>query len=287
MRWRKVLSVGIMVLLVGVLAGCGNARDAESKPGEGTLQKFAEKLMSLKVYEDRGLVHMSSGAGTDSVFLQVRKKRDFDKPMAEQEMEEIKEAIYKEIGFRVPLELQVYVIGETPHITGKVTAAYGAGRLLIVEDKGAAGQDEGMPRAMWFRMAEDAVIVHAGQKISAEDLKIGMEVKGWHSGLVMESYPEQTEGLKIEVTGPGTSETGELTGTVEEVSAGHADWMQNYIVAEGKKYRLADFTVVLDSGNKVQISELKAGDRVKLWFAGYSVGMENEPIMVTQIEVAR
>jgi len=285
MRWRKVLTVGIIVLLVGVLAGCGNARDAESKPGEGTLQKFAEKLTSLKVYEDRGLVHMSSGAGADSVFLQVRKKHDFDKPVAEQEVEEIKEAIYKEMGFRVPLDLQVYVIGETPHISGKVTAADSAGRLLIVEEKG--NQAEGMPRAMWFKMAEDAVILKDGKQIAAEKLKIGAEVKGWHSGLVMESYPEQTEGLKIEVTGPGTSETGDLTGTVEEVSSGHADWMQNYIVVDGEKYQLPDFAAVLDGGNKVPISDLHSGDRVKLWFAGYSVGMENEPKMVTQIEIVR
>ena len=287
MRWRKALAVGMMAMLVAALAGCGSVLIVESKPGERMLQAFAEKLMSLKVYEDRGLVHISSGAGAESVFLQVRKKHDFDQPVTEQESEDIKEAIYKEVGFRVPLDLQVYVIGETPHITGKVTAMDGAGRLLIVEDKAVAGQDEGMPRAMWFKMAEDAVILKDGKQIAAEKLKIGAEVKGWHSGLVMESYPEQTEGLKIEVTGPGTSETGDLTGTVEEVSSGHADWMQNYIVVDGEKYQLPDFAAVLDGGNKVPISDLHSGDRVKLWFAGYSVGMENEPKMVTQIEIVR
>jgi hypothetical protein len=286
MQSRKWLMAGILVLIVAMLAGCGDRGSGKMRTGQQDLEKFANKLTSLNVYEQLGLVHMASGAGEDTVYLQVRKKDDFVKPVMESEKEEIKEAIFHEIGYRVPLDLQVYTIDEIPHIVGKLTAVEGD-RLLIVEDRDSAGQDEGMPRAMWFKMAEDAVIAKDGERIAAEDLKIGYEVNGWHSGLVMESYPEQTDGLKIVVTGPGTSETGELTGTLEEISYGHADWTQNYAVVDGKKYGLSGSSVVWINGERKTVSDLKPGDRVLLWFTGYSVGLENEPKMVTQIAVVR
>lgn len=283
---RRMAAAGLLAIIVAVLAGCGERGSGEMRTAPQDLERFASKLTSLNVYEQLGLVHMSSGAGEDSVYLQVRKTDDFVKPVMGPELEEIKEAIFKEIGYRVPLELSVYTIDEVPHIVGKLTAV-DDGRLLIVEDKDSGDREEGMPRAMWFRMAEDAVIAKDGERIAAEDLKIGFQVNGWHSGLVMESYPEQTEGLKIVVTGPGTSETGELTGTLDEISHGHSDWTQNFAVVDGKRYGISNSTVVMIGGERGTASDLKSGDRVLLWFAGYSVGLENEPQMVTQIAVVQ
>lgn len=288
MQWRKRLIAGLLVVFVAIVAGCGNILTVETKYGQGVLESFANKLMSLKVYEQYGLVPITSGARENAVHLQVRKKADFDKPMTEAEIEEIKEAIFKEIGSRVPLELEVFTLGEVPHIIGKLTAVDQNGSLLIVEDQEASGQDDGYLQAIWFGISQDTVILKDGERINVGDLKVGYEVKGWHSAIVMESYPEQAEGLKIEVTGPGTSETGELSGTVEKVSFGHADWMQNFVVVDGKKYRLTDFTSVLAGREKMPVAELKAGDRVLLWFSGYhAFGMENEPKLVTQIAIVQ
>ncbi len=285
-RWRLLAALGLLAAVLGLLtAGCGD-RTEKVYTSRQDMENFANKLMLLNVYEEKGLVHMSSGSTEESVYLQVRKKDDFVKPVMEPEIREIKEAIFEEIGYRVPLELQVYTIDEVPHITGKLTAVEGD-RVLIVSGDEYIGDEQRMPQAIWFDMAEDAVILNNGSRTGLEELRIGYEVRGWHSGMVMESYPEQTEGLKIVVAGTGTAETGELTGTLEEISYGHTDGAQNFAVVDGKKYGLMSSTVVRIGDEYAAVSDLRAGDRVFLWFAGYSAGLENELQTVTQMAVIR
>jgi hypothetical protein len=73
MQSRKWLMAGILVLIVAMLAGCGDRGSGKMRTGQQDLEKFANKLTSLNVYEQLGLVHMASGAGEDTVYLQVRK----------------------------------------------------------------------------------------------------------------------------------------------------------------------------------------------------------------------
>lgn len=232
-------------------------------------------------------MHLSSGAYADRVHLQVRKLKDFEQPMTDKDKERIVEAIYDEIGYRVPMELDVYTVGETPAIAGKLTAL-DRGRLLIVSTDTQIGQESKMPDALWFDMADDAVILKDGTPIGYEDLRIGSEVKGWNAGLVATSYPGQTTGLKVEVTGVGTSISGDLSGTVDEVKAdGQSPDADGYIVIDGQSYGWLTSVRVFAGKERrpAALSDVQAGDVVLVWFTGY--GDEEGPMQkrITQIEI--
>lgn len=249
------------------------------------LSSFAEKLISLNTYHEFGLQHLSSGAHADRVYLQVRKLKDFEEPMTDADKKRIVEAIYDEIGYRVPLELDVYTIGEAPAITGKLTALDN-GRLLIVSADEWIGQESKMPDALWFDMADDGVIIMGGTPIGYEDLRIGSEVKGWNAGMVMTSYPGQTAGLKIEVTGVGTSISGDLSGMVDEMKVdGQNPDAGGYVVIDGQKYEWLNSVRVFAGEDRLPLAltDVQAGDSVLVWFTGY--GDEEGPMQkrITQI----
>ncbi len=277
---------GLIVCLALLAAGCG-VREEQMSTHPQDLKAFAERLISLQTYGKFELQHLSSGAYADSVHLQVRKLKDFEKPATDADKERIVNAIYEEIGFRVPLELEVYTVGQTPAITGKLTALDN-GRLLIVSTDTWIGQEPKMPDALWLDMAEDGVIVEDGKTIGFADLRVGSEVKGWNAGLVLTSYPGQTTGLKVEVTGDGTSISGDLSGTVDEIviDAQNPDSV-GFMIIDGQKYEWVNSVQVLDGENRrlAAISDVQAGDVVLVWFAGY--GGEGEPMqrLITQIAI--
>ena len=286
-RVRLSAAAGVLVGIVLILAGCGG-REAKLSTHPQDLQSFASKLMSLNTYEKFGLRHLSSGSGARSVHLQVRKLADFEQPVAESEKKQIVEAIYREIGFRVPLELDLLTLGEQPSITGKLTAIDGK-RVLIVSTDYWIGSEPRMPDAMWFGMAADGVVMKDGAPIGQQSLQIGNEVKAWSEGLALASYPGQTTGLKVEVTGAGTAAEGDLTGTIDEISFGHQNMEDNYVVVSGQKYGLYDSTLVLlgEARTPVALADVKAGETVRVWFAGY--GETNGPMqqLVTQIAIEK
>jgi len=277
---------GLIVCLAILAAGCG-MREEKMSTHPQDLKAFAERLISLNTYDKFELQHLSSGAHADSVQLQVRKLKDFEKPVTDADKERIVEAIYEEIGFRVPLELDVYALGETPAITGKLTALDN-GRLLIVSTDTWIGQEPKMPDALWLGMAEDGVIMKDGKAIGMGDLRIGSEVKGWNAGLVLTSYPGQTTGLKVEVTGDGTSLSGDLSGTVDEIviDAQNPD-SGGFLVIGGQKYEWVNSVQVLvgDDRQLAALSDVQVGDSVLVWFAGYGGEGELMQKRVTQIAI--
>lgn len=160
-RMRRFGAAGLLLACLALLAaGCGEREEKRSTHPQD-LKSFAEKLISLNTYGKFELQHLSSGTRSDSVHLQIRKLKDFEKPVTDTEKERIVEAIYEEIGFRVPLALDVFTIGEQPAITGKLTALDN-GRLLIVSKDTWIGQDPKMPDALWLDMAEDGVLAKDG-----------------------------------------------------------------------------------------------------------------------------
>lgn len=279
-RHKKIVFL-LLVAMITLVVGCGD-RPAAMRTGSQDLSSFASRLMDLKVYETFRLQHMYSGAHADAVHLQVRKIGDFGQLPTESEKEAITEAIYDEIGFRVPLNLEIYTIGEEPFVIGKITAI-DQKRFLIVSTEKNLGQDGEQPEAYWFDMAEDGILTMDGQPIETDDLQIGVEVRGWNAGLVLESYPGQTTGLKVEVTGPGTSVTGDLSGKVDEISFGHADELQNFIVVDGHKYSIGDATRVRGGDGEAALTDIQAGDDVRVWFLGYEFGIGPGQRHVTQI----
>lgn len=64
----------------------------------------------------------------------------------------------------------------------------------------AYAENDGIPifEAISFRLTEDTEIVEeSGGAVSLDELRIGMRVEAWHTGLVKESYPMQVEAVKL------------------------------------------------------------------------------------------
>lgn len=279
---RCALGAIAAVMLVAAMlmaAGCGKRED-QVRTHPRDLETFAAKLGDLQVYETYELLPLSYGAGEKSVFLEARKKGRVEKPVTEAEKMEIAEAIFDEVGFRVPLELDIYELSEQPTITGKLTDMHG-NRLLIVSTE----RDEGATDALWLGMAEDSVIRYNGVPVALADLKIGFEVQGWIAGAVMTSYPGQATGVKLEVTGEGTALTGDASGVVESITIGQQDYMQNVMIVDGQTFGLSESTRVITDEGDAELSDVKPGDSVFVWFAGYEAGIHPGRPMVTQIRI--
>ncbi len=177
---------------------------------------------------------------------------------------------------------ETFELGEKPSAVGKVTAIDESGRFLIV----GPAENGKQPDAAWYDMAEDAVLESGGAPLLPADVKIGSEVNVWGGGLMLTSYPGQTEGLRLEVTAVDDGE-GELQGRVTGVeNAGESVNRERYLEVDGTRYRLLPITRVWIGGQRADVADIRNGDVVRLWFIGYEVGAEAER-MVTQVSVER
>lgn len=162
-------------------------------------------------------------------------------------------------------------LSETPDIKGTVTSMEGD-RLLIV-DKDTAKPDQTTPTAIWVKFKADQV---AG-------IKIGYLVEAWSNGVMLESYPMQTEGLKLEVVDAAVG-AGDLAGAVTHIYLDAADESKSYIEVDGKKLSLIPSTDYLLNDTQSDASQIKLGDRVEIWFPGYQIMDEQ---VVTQVRIVR
>ena len=101
----------------------------------------------------------------------------------------------------------------------------------------------------------------------------------------MTSYPGQATGVKLEVTGEGTAVTGDASGIVEEIAIGQQDDLENVMIVNGRTYGLWKSTRVITDEGDGALSDVKPGDSVLLWFAGYEAGIDPDRQMVTQIRI--
>lgn len=271
MRFRWLLISALAL----ILSGCG-----ERVPHPQDLEVYANGLPQMDSVLDRfGLRHISSGSDGESVFLEVRKRNPAE-TVSDGEIEEIKKAIYGEYDREFPLEIRAWSLPAEPVVDGRLTGL-GENQILAVEDK---KDSDSNPRAMWLSLGEDTVIVDArtGETLPADRLQIGYRVRAWSEMLVAESYPEQSGLLRLEVTDTDIGQ-GDLQGTIEKKGMGFEDTSQRILQIDGKIYRLMESAVIRVEDREASFEELKEGDRVQVWFAGYEV-MPDEPI-ITQVAV--
>lgn len=247
------------------------------------LDSLPEKLIKLKeVYEHFQIQAMSAYSNETTVILEVRKLKEHDKKLSDQEIRQLKKAIFEKTGQTFPLEIQSFAISAQPEMTGHITAVDGH-RVLIVNPDKLIGTETKMQDAAWFSFSSDAIILdnRSGKPMSRGDLKIGFQVNVWGNGMMEESYPGQTSALRLEVTNTDTGD-GEIQGSVEQIDIDPTDEWERYLIVEGQKYRLLDFTKYWIGENEASVQDIQPGDQVQVWSVGYEMGEER---MASQIKV--
>jgi hypothetical protein len=158
-----------------------------------------------------------------------------------------------------------------PDIQGTVTSMEG-NRLLIV-DKESLTVDRTTPTAIWVKFKEKQL----------KGVKIGYVVKAWSNGIMLESYPMQTDGIKLEVVNTNVG-TGDLQGKVTNVYLDDANESKSYIEVDGKRLSLIPSTDYLLNDAPTNKKQIKVGDQVEIWLPGYQIMDE---IVVTQVRLVR
>ncbi len=292
------MAAGILLVMM-LLYGCGERIAVNGSAGivpsqtpesaknasKEQLEKYVSKLSSLEsVFQSHRVKFQSSYSNNSEGFLQVRPIGDPNKKLSEEELAALKQSIYKAVGGKFPLNISVYTIGEQPHMTGKITAIDEKGRFLVVSSEKFLDKEKKMPDAVWYTMSDDAAIEYAGKPLKQEDVAIGSSAKVWSDGLMLSSYPGQTTGLRLEITekddGIGDAK-GKVTG-LEITGKGVNE--ERMIEVDGIRYRLVPHARVWLKDKKTDVSEIKTGDTVKLWFSGYELGPEKT---VTQVVIER
>ncbi|QGQ94174.1 hypothetical protein EHS13_04255 [Paenibacillus psychroresistens] len=295
--------LGVMVFTIVVtmlLSGCGERKPVNGSEGSAPsqtsnkdssiskeeLEKYVDRLPSLEaVFKSHNVRFQSSYSDEKEGVLEIRRiGGDHSTDLSDEEKAQFKQSIYEAIGSEFPLRISVYMIGEQPGMTGKITAIDKEGRFLVISSDRYLDKEEKMPDGAWYGMTDDALITFNGKELQAKDVKIGSSVKVWGEGMMLTSYPGQTSGLRLEITeldnGIG-DESGIVTG-VEKSGEGVNE--EYYIKVDGIKYRLLQNVQVWIKDENVVASVIQIGDRVKIWFAGYELGPEK---MVTQVLIER
>jgi hypothetical protein len=156
-------------------------------------------------------------------------------------------------------------------LRGTVTAI-DSNRVLIVS-KDANHPENKTPTAVWVDLVD----------VSLKDVQIGNQVKVETDGMMLESYPMQTKGYKLEVMS-AVNGKGDLEGTVTAVALeGNSD-IGPTIEVDGINYSLLPFAKYWVNTVIAEVKDIKIGDKVELWFPGYQVFEER---LVTQVRIVR
>lgn len=276
-RMRLSGAVVCTILVTMLLSSCGE-RNATSD-----LDHYVNQLAALNsVFESHHVKFQSSYSNDKEGFLEIRPIGDHTKVLSEEEKANLKKAIYKALGGKFPLNITEYTINEQPGMTGKITAIDDKGRFLVVSSDKFLGKDVKMADAAWYSMSDDAEIEFEEKPFQLKDVKIGSTVKVWSEGVMLTSYPGQTTGLRLEITAADNG-LGDASGKVTGLEqSGEGVNIERIIEVNGIKHRLLPISQVWMNGERVDVSQIKVGETVKIWFAGYEWGqMKN----VTQVVI--
>lgn len=283
MRISKHLMFGCMLLILLLLSGCGGANGNVESISKEKLENYVNQLPALKtVYESHHVKFQSSYSNEKEGFLEIRRVGDHASSLSDEEIAALKQSIYEAVGGKFRLNISVYTIGEQPGVAGKITAIDDKGRFLVVSSDKFLDQEKKMPDAAWYAMSDDAKIELEGKIIQSKDVEIGSIVKVWSEGVMLTSFPGQTTGLRLEVTARDSGmgdERGKVTG-IEKTGEGVN--IQHTVTVDGREYQMLTFAQVWKNGKRTDFSDIQAGENVKLWFAGYSVGPEK---VVTKVVI--
>lgn len=269
-KWMMMLTAVILL----IATGCGNMNGARTG-SSGTewdmesLQGVQEKLQEhLEALENEFSIQLISLSTIDQTLeMNFRAFGDVEKVFTEEELNEMKSAMYEYAGQTFPIRLTQTTFDKEADIRGKITdLEKEKGRVLIVHPPTDA--EQAGPSAAWVTLTEDAKVFGDGEEtLSFKDLQIGQQVNAWSTGLMMESYPVQTSVVKIEITKPAENSE-DLSGTVTEKkeSEEKSDFVSYVITVDGQEIEVTEGTEIVASDQ----ASLAVGDEVKVWLLGYT-----------------
>ncbi|MBB6637033.1 hypothetical protein [Cohnella thailandensis] len=254
-----------MALTILFVGGCGDGPRMFSS-GKPDYDSLSARLMGKGFEETLAKAEvkaLSSSGSEDEVELQVRRIGDVRKPLDEEDLRRVEQAIYDEVGYKFNLELSALDVGGEPNTQGRVTAIDGT-RLLIVDEERRIGVDKS-PDAAWynFNTADASLKLADGTDIALSDIRIGYRVQAWGEGLMLTSYPGMTSGLALDVLDRDPGEP-EMTGAVKEFHLSDSPGEENYLMVGVDKVILTEFTQYLVSGNHASEERIHVGDKVEI-----------------------
>jgi len=170
---------------------CGRSFDSR------TLGEIQERMLAdyKRIQDEHRIVMLGGGGEAAWIHLDFRKYGDHQTLLTSEQRNELMFSLYEEAGSVFPIRLNQYVIPEEPDIDGIIEAIGERGDLLIVDRDRLLGPKE-LPDAVWVNVAEDAEIVFPA---GGERFAIGQRARAWFAGIMLQSYPGQTQGVKIEI----------------------------------------------------------------------------------------
>ncbi|GFZ95663.1 hypothetical protein GCM10008018_47540 [Paenibacillus marchantiophytorum] len=213
------------------------------------------------------------GQPRETVNLQLRKLGKPREGLNMQENTSIKEAIYKVIGKRFPLEITTKVIPLEAEVVGAITEINETERrVLIINREGCVdGPCQFQPEAYRLKLEEDTVIRSGSGPLKFEDLKVGDWLHVWTTGAVEQSYPAQMVALEMEIAEP-LDETPIALTTLMKTDLKQMDKI-DIRFGDGKNLEITDSEWLADISAKLQKIEL-VPSRDQRTYYGYLYTME-------------
>ncbi|MFD0674943.1 DUF3221 domain-containing protein [Cohnella sp. GCM10027633] len=264
----------LLVCALFVLSACGDRDSGNGGDVKRITDSEQEQLPTdltklSEMYASHGVLLRSAYSTEDEVVVEVRQANKPWEALTAEQVEALKSDIYKKIGYSFKLRVDSFVLPKQADITGKVTAIEG-NRALVV----GKATEGGNANAVW-------VTLPAGM---GSELKVGYGVGVWSDGMMLDSYPQQTNAVQLQVTDFEVGE-GDLQGAITKVSIGDDSIENNYVEVDGVKFQLLAFTNVMEDGKSGGLDRLKVGARVQVWTLGYVITEEQR--FASQINVLR
>jgi hypothetical protein len=198
---QVILSIA---LALGITASARQAATVDAPPAlsEQELQDIYSRVIMLQdTFAAESLQPMGIYVRDGALRVMVRNRYNHREQPDGKRLESLGNALYAAAGRPFPLVLEPYSLPEQPEIEGRITAIDEAlGRVLIVDAVNRL--PNGAPGAVWAKMYEDGIIVRASDRkeLTFRDLALGQRVEAWSYGIVLNSYPGQTELLELSIT---------------------------------------------------------------------------------------
>lgn len=285
MTKRSILAVVLGLWMVWTAAGCGRSGFlSDGAPDLPSLSRVMSDSGMRAALEKLGYKPLTVDASDDEVEMTVRRIGDHRTPFLDAEIAEIRQTAYDLVGYRFPLAVTGWVLGEKPQMTGRVTAVDG-NRVLVVDEAKKLGEAQ-QPDAMWYafdRSGDNRIrMKKTGIGLTVGRIQVGYTVEAWGDFAALSSYPGQTAGLELHILSTDVGEP-DLRGTIQEIHlASEKDSDESYLVVDGKRVNVLRFTQYIESDHLILGDTWKKGDRVEIWDIGYPV--DSNGIAATRIE---
>jgi hypothetical protein len=139
-------------------------------------------------------------------------------------------------------------------LTGYIISLSDEGQLrMLVTGQHPSSGGSGTSATMYTLEESTKVEDSEGKTLEAADLKVGMKVTVWNSGIVAESFPAQSGAIKVLVdAGQDKHEQQAVAKALEEVEAGNPWHVEEVTEHEGQSYKVT-LKNLLDDSEPVDI----------------------------------